>query len=116
MINNVTLIGRLTADPAVKSLEGDVKVAHFTLAVDKTYRNRGGERDTSFIPIVAWRKTAEIVEKFLHKGSMCAVQGSIETRSYDPGDGTKRYVTEILAGELQVLTFLDKASEEEQGD
>ena len=103
MINNVTLVGRLTADPAVKELDGGVKVANFTLAVEKTYKNKDGERDANFIPVVVWRKTAEIAEKWLRKGSMCGIVGSIETRSYDAQDGTKRYVTEVVASELQLL-------------
>lgn len=104
MINNVTLVGRLTANPAVKELEGGVKVAHFTLAVEKTYKNRDGEKDTNFIPVVVWRKTAEIAEKWLKKGSMCGIVGSIETRSYDDQDGTRHYVTEVLGSELQLFT------------
>ena len=103
MINNVTLIGRLTADPTVKVLEGDVKVANFTLAVEKTYKNKDGEKDANFINIVAWRKTAELIEKYLKKGNMCGIQGSIETRSYEAQDGTRHYVTEVLANEIQLI-------------
>ncbi len=103
MINNVTLIGRLTADPTIKTLESDVKVANFTLAVEKTYKNKDGERDANFISIVAWRKTAELIEKYLKKGNMCAVQGSIETRSYEGQDGVRHYVTEVLANEIQLI-------------
>ena len=103
MINNVTLVGRLAADPAVKEFEGGVKVANFSLAVEKTYKNKDGEKDVNFINIVAWRKTAEIAEKYLKKGSLCGIAGSIETRNYEDSDGVKHYVTEVLASELQLL-------------
>ena len=100
MVNKVILIGRLTRDPDVRNV-GDTKVANFTLAVDRTYKNQNGEREADFIPIVVWRKTAELCERFLSKGSMCAVTGRLQVRSYDANDGTKRYVTEVVADEVQ---------------
>ena len=73
MLNKAILIGRLTKDPALRFLQSGVAVASFTLAVDRTFKNRDGEKDTDFIPIVTWRKTAELCEKYLSKGSMAAV-------------------------------------------
>ncbi len=104
MINKVTLIGRLTRDPEIRTLSNGVCVASFTLAVDRTFKNKDGEKEADFIPVVVWRKTAELCEKFLSKGSMTAVVGRIQTRNYDAADGTKRYVTEVVADEVQFLS------------
>ena len=112
MINNVTLVGRLTKDPEIKETSGGVKVGAFTLAVDRNYKNSNDERETDFIPVVVWRKTAEICEKYLKKGNMCGVVGSVQTRSYEAQDGTKRYVTEILANEVQFFSSGNKESAE----
>ena len=101
MINNVTLVGRLTKDPEIRELNGGVKVGSFTLAVDRNYKNSSDERETDFIPVVVWRKTAELAEQYLRKGSLCGAVGSIQTRSYEGQDGVKRYVTEVVAGEIQ---------------
>lgn len=104
MINKVTLIGRLTRDPEMRMLANGVAVASFTLAVDRTFKNKDGEKEADFIPIVVWRKTAELCEKYLSKGSLAAVVGRIQTRNYDAADGTKRYVTEVVADEVQFLS------------
>ena len=104
MLNKAILIGRLTKDPALRFLQSGVAVASFTLAVDRTFKNRDGEKDTDFIPIVTWRKTAELCEKYISKGSMAAVIGRIQTRSYEAQDGSTRYVTEIVADEVQFLS------------
>lgn len=103
MINKVILIGRLTRDPEVKYLQQGVAVASFTLAVDRTFKNKDGEKEADFIPVVVWRKTAELCEKYLFKGSLTAVVGRLQTRTYDAADGTKRYVTEVIADEVQFL-------------
>lgn len=104
MVNKVILIGRLTRDPEVRTIGADTKVANFTLAVDRTFKNANGEKEADFIPIVVWRKTAELCERYLTKGSMCAVTGRLQVRSYDANDGTKRYVTEVVADEVQFLS------------
>lgn len=102
-MNKVVLIGRLTKDPDVKYFQGNTAVANFTLAVDRTYKNKDGEKEADFIPIVVWRKQAELCEKYLSKGSMVAIVGRIQTRSYDANDGSRRYVTEVVADEIQFL-------------
>lgn len=103
MLNKAILIGRLTRDPELKYLQNGTAVASFTLAVDRTFKNKDGEKEADFIPIVAWRKTAELCGKYLTKGSQAAISGRIQTRSYDANDGSKRYVTEIVADEVQFI-------------
>ncbi len=102
-MNKVVLIGRLTKDPDVKYFQGNTAVANFTLAVDRTFKNKDGEKEADFIPVVVWRKQAELCEKYLSKGSMVAIVGRIQTRSYDANDGSRRYVTEVVADEIQFL-------------
>ena len=98
------LIGRLTKDVELKFTPGNgTAVCSGTLAVDR--RTKDGQREADFIPIVVWGKTAENTANFTHKGSLIGVSGRIQVRSYDAKDGTKRYVTEVVAEEVQ---FLDK--------
>ncbi len=115
MINKVTLIGRLTRDPEMRMLANGVAVASFTLAVDRTFKNKDGEKEADFIPIVVWRKTAELCEKYLSKGSLAAVVGRIQTRNYDAADGTKRYVTEVVADEVQFLSSRQETQQYKPG-
>ena len=103
MLNKVVLIGRLTRDPETRVLSSGSSVSTFTLAVDITFKSRDGERGTDFIPIVAWGKTAELCGQYLSKGRQTAVAGRIQTRSYDANDGSKRYVTEVVAEEVTFL-------------
>ena len=110
MINKTLLIGRLTREPEVKKFQGDTAVASFTLAVDRSFKNKDGEKEADFIPVVAWRKTAELLEKYTHKGDMLAVVGRLQTRSYEAQDGSKRYVTEVVADEVQFLSTKAKTS------
>ena len=109
MINKTLLIGRLTKDPDVKKFQDGTAVASFTLAVDRRFRNKTGEREADFIPVVAWRKTAELLEKYTCKGDMLAVSGRIQTRSYETQDGSKRYVTEVVADEVQFLQTRERS-------
>lgn len=115
MINKVTLIGRLTRNPEMRMLANGVAVASFTLAVDRTFKNKDGEKEADFIPIVVWRKTAELCEKYLSKGSLAAVVGRIQTRNYDAADGTKRYVTEVVADEVQFLSSRQETQQYKPG-
>lgn len=102
-MNKVILIGRLTRDPELRYTSSNVASATFSLAVDRTFTNQNGEREADFINIVVWRKQAENVKNYLTKGSQVAVEGRIQTRSYDAQDGTKRYVTEVIADNVQFL-------------
>ena len=102
-MNKCILIGNLTKDPEITTTSNGVSVCRFTLAVTRRYANSEGERDTDFISIVAWRSLADNCHKFIKKGSKVAVVGNIQSRSYDATDGTKRYVTEIVAEEVEFL-------------
>ena len=97
MLNNVVLMGRITADPELRHTPNNVAVTSFSLAVNRTYVKTGGERQTDFIDIVAWRNTAEFICKYFRKGQMMAVQGSIQTSTYQDKEGNKRKKFEILA-------------------
>lgn len=102
-MNKVILIGRLTRDPELRYTSSNIPSATFSLAVDRTFTNQSGEREADFINIVVWRKQAENVKNYLTKGSQVAIEGRIQTRSYDAQDGTKRYVTEVVADNVQFL-------------
>lgn len=103
-MNVVTLIGRLVRDPELKYTPGNgTAVTSVTIAVDN-YNSKTGEKSADFIPVVIWGKRAENVAQYLLKGSQIAVNGRITTRSYDAKDGTKRYVTEVMASNVQFLS------------
>ena len=97
MLNTAILMGRLCADPELKHTSNNIAVTSFTLAVDRSYVKSGTERQTDFIEIVAWRSTAEFVCRYFRKGQLVAVQGSIQTRSYQDKEGNKRKAFEIVA-------------------
>lgn len=101
-MNKCFLIGRLTKDPELRATTSGISVCTFTLAVERRFKQEG-QQQADFIPIVVWRSQADNCAKYLHKGSQAAVCGSIQTRSYDAPDGSKRYVTEIVADEVQFL-------------
>lgn len=102
-MNKVFLIGRLTRDPELRYTSSNIAVATFSIAVDRNFSNAAGEREADFINIVVWRKQAENVKNYMHKGSQVAIDGRIQTRSYDDTDGKKRYVTEVVADNVQFL-------------
>jgi len=103
-MNKVTLIGRLTKDPELKFTPGTgTAVANFTIAVDRRLPNKDGQREADFISVVVWGKIAENTANYMSKGKLIAISGRIQARSYDAKDGTKRYVTEVVAEEVQFL-------------
>lgn len=102
-MNKVFLIGRLTRDPELRYTGNNTPVASFTLAVNRPFSNQAGEREADFIPIVVWRKQAENVKNYLAQGSQAAVEGRIQVRSYDDQSGQKRYVTEVVADNVEFL-------------
>lgn len=110
-MNRAMLIGRLTKDPELRATGSGISVCTFTLAVDR-YAKQVEEKKADFLPVVAWRGQAENCAKYLHKGSQAAVCGSIQTRSYDATDGSKRYVTEIVADEVKFLSSPKQEEEE----
>lgn len=103
-MNKAILIGRLTADPELKQTNGGTAVCRFTLAITRRHAQANGERQADFLPVIAWRQLGEMCHKYLAKGKQAAVVGEIQTRSYDAQDGTKRYVTEIIAESVEFLT------------
>ena len=107
-MNKVMLIGRVATDIDIKQTQGGHSVAQFRIAVNRRVVNQEGVREADFIPIVAWRQLADNVHKYLSKGRQCAVFGTLQTRTYDAQDGSKRYVTEVIADDIEFLG--DKAS------
>jgi single-strand DNA-binding protein len=98
MLNHITLMGRLTRDPELRFTQSGTPVASFTLAVDRDFSSRdGGERQTDFIDIVAWRQTGEFVSKYFAKGSMAVVSGRLQIRDWQDKDGNKRRSAEVVA-------------------
>lgn len=103
-MNQCFLIGNLTKDVELRTTQNGVANCAFTLAVNRRFKNAQGETETDFFNIVAWRQLAELCAKYLSKGRKCAVTGSIQNRSYQAQDGSKRYVTEIIAENVEFLS------------
>jgi len=103
--NKVQLIGNLGNDPEIINLESGKMLAKFSIATNESYKNTKGEKitDTQWHNIVAWGKTAEIVEKYVTKGKEIAIEGKLTSRSYETKEGEKRYVTEVVCNELLML-------------
>ncbi len=103
--NKVQLIGNLGKDPEIVNLDGGKKLAKFSIATNETYKNQKGEKvtDTQWHNIVAWGKTAEIIESYVTKGKEVAIEGKLTSRSYDDKEGVKRYITEVVCNELVML-------------
>lgn len=97
MLNCAIIMGRLTADPELRTTASGLSVTSFSVAVDRRFTRSGEEKQTDFINVVAWRQQAEFVTKYFQKGSMIAIQGSIQTRSYEDKNGNKRQAVEIVA-------------------
>lgn len=100
-MNHVILIGRLAADPESRTTQSGISQCSFRLAVPRGYKNAQGEREADFVSIVAWRSTAEFCARYLKKGMRIALSGSIQTRTYQAQDGSKRYATEVIAGSVE---------------
>lgn len=99
MLNNVVLIGRLTATPELKQTNSGTEITNFTLAIDRGYTKPGEEKQTDFINCTAWRGTAKFITTYFTKGQMIAVTGSIQTRNYEDKNGNKRVATEVICKE-----------------
>lgn len=97
MLNQITVMGRLTKNPELRTSGGGSPVCSFTLAVDRDY---GKDKQTDYIPVVAWKKTAEFVSKYFSKGRMACVTGRLQLRDYEDKDGIKRRVAEIVANSV----------------
>lgn len=103
MINRVVLVGRLTKEPEYRVTPSGVQVATFTLAINRTFTNQNGERQADFINCVVFRTPAENVNKYLNKGNLAAVEGRLQSRSYENNEGKRVYVTEVVCDSVQFL-------------
>ena len=103
--NHVQLIGNVGQEPTITNLESGKKVARFSLATNENYKNNKGEKqtDTNWHTVVAWGKTADIIEKYAEKGKEIGVVGKLKTRTYTSEDGNQRYVTEVIADEILLM-------------
>ena len=102
-MNKVILTGNLANDPESRTTQSGVAQCSFRIAVQRRFKGANGERETDFLSVVCWRQTAEFAQRYLAKGRKVAVEGSIQTRSYAAQDGSKRYVTEIIADSVEAV-------------
>lgn len=112
-MNKVELIGRLTKDPEVKLTTNQTAYCNFTVAVDRRFKDKDGQRQSDFINCVAWKQTADFINKYFHKGSRLGLCGSIQTRSYEK-DGQKVFITEVLVDEVEFVESKTEAKEAAQ--
>ena len=112
-MNKVLLVGRLTAKPELRYTNGNTAFIRFTVAVNRNFTNSEGKREADFINVVAWRKQAETIAKFFDKGNLIAVEGRLQTGSYDDRDGNKRYTTDVA---LDNFEFVEGKNSRSQGD
>ena len=103
-MNKVILIGNLTKDPELTTTSNGISLCKFSIAVSRSYTNSSGEREADFFNVVCWRQLADNVAKYLSKGRKVGICGSIQTRTYDAQDGTRRHFTEIAADEVEFLS------------
>jgi single-strand DNA-binding protein len=103
MINNVVLVGRLANDPEMKYTPSGMPITNFRLAVDRNRKNEAGEKETDFLNIVAFQKTAELVAQYCDKGSLVGVEGRIQSRSWEDANGKRQYMVEIVANNIRFL-------------
>lgn len=104
MLNVVAIMGRLVADPELRTTPAGVNVCRFRIACDRSYVQQGQERQADFIDIVAWRQQAEFVSKYFQKGSMIAVEGGLQTRQYQDKQGSKRTAVEVVANNISFVS------------
>lgn len=103
MINRSVLIGRMTKDVELRYTKKGEAVGTFSLAVNRPFKNTNGDREADFISCTIWRKSAENLEKFTHKGSLVGIEGRIQTRNYEGNDGKRVYVTEVVVDNFSLL-------------
>lgn len=107
-LNQVVLIGNLARDPELRYTPDGTPVTSFTIAVNRPFVNRQGEREADFVPVVVWRKRAETCSEYLMKGSQVAVEGRLQVRNYEDKDGIRKWVTEVVARRVDFLQRLKK--------
>lgn len=114
MINNVTLVGRLTKDVELKYTPSNVANVSFTLAVNRTFKNANGEREADFINCVIWRQAAENFANWVKKGALIGITGRIQTRNYENQQGQRVYITEVIAENFQMLESRNQQQGQQQ--
>lgn len=114
MLNNVSLVGRLTKDVELRYTPSNVAVATFTLAVNRTFKNENGDREADFINCVMWGQQAENLANWAKKGALIGITGRIQTRSYDNQQGQRVYVTEVVAETFQLLESKGQGNQQGQ--
>ena len=109
MINNVTLVGRLTRDPELRYTPSNIAITTFNMAVNRNFKNQAGDREADFINCMIWRQQAENFANWCKKGNQVGITGRIQTRSYDNQQGQRVYVTEVVADTVQLLEKRDNS-------
>ena len=115
-MNRAFLVGNLTRDPELRKTQSDVSVCTFTIACNRRFTNANGQREADFIPIVVWRGQADNCYRYLKKGRRVAVSGSIQVRNFDDKDGNRRYVTEVVADEVEFLSPANEGGGRNSGE
>lgn len=110
MINNVTLVGRLTRDPELRYTPSNIAITTFNMAVNRNFKNQAGDREADFINCMIWRQQAENLASWAKKGALIGITGRIQTRSYDNQQGQRVYVTEVVAESFQTLEKKDNSA------
>lgn len=110
MINNVTLVGRLTRDPELRYTPSNIAITTFNMAVNRNFKNQAGDREADFINCMIWRQQAENFANWAKKGALIGITGRIQTRSYDNQQGQRVYVTEVVADTFQLLEKRDHSA------
>jgi single-strand DNA-binding protein len=116
-VNKVILVGNVGKDPETRYLDDSTAISKFPMATSETYKNRSGERvsTTEWHNIVLWRGLAQVAEKYVKKGTQLYIEGRIKTRSYDDSDGNKKYITEIVGDQMQLLGRRPEDGDDDQG-
>lgn len=114
MLNRVIMMGRLTAEPECKNTQSGTTFCRFTIAVDRDFADKGGDRQADFFGVLAWRGTADFVSNYFHKGQLVAVQGRIQTGSYTDKDGNKRKSWDIVADQVYFAESKRDSGENQQ--
>lgn len=109
-MNKILLVGRLTKDPELRYTQSGIAVASFTLAVNRRFPNQNGDREADFINCVAWQKAAEFVANYFKKGQQMALEGRLQVRSYEGNDGQRRWVTEVVAEQIEFVRSKESGS------
>lgn len=115
-MNRIILLGRLVKDPDVKVTTGGKTVCTFTLAVDRPFQGKNGQREADFINVITFNKTAELCGNSLKKGHRALVEGRLQIRSYDGKDGNKHYVTEVIADRVEFIERKEKSAQKAESE